>query len=416
MMRLLLAIFVLAQPWAHGYAAELPPQVATGFVSVSGSDLIGTDGVPIHLRGISLANWLVPEGYMFGFDTAVSPRRIRQLVSELVGEEASNEFWSQWRDNFISEDDIKFLKHTGFNLVRIPFDYRDFTPEEYPELWSDRGFSYIDRIIDWSAKNDLFVLLDMHAAPCGQTGSNIDNSYGSPHLFDDPRCLKRMRQVWRHVAEHYSRSPTVIGYELLNEPMPYIQGQVPKLSKLTQVYQDVSAAIKEVDTKHLIFFDGANWAGSFQNFEKPLLVDGAVYVFHHYWSDPTDAGFREFLDFRGRLNVPVFMGEAGENTDEWVREFRCRLEANRIGWAFWPYKKLSSSSSVRTYSPPQYWDEIKDYQKRILAPQLDYQKPKIERSRVLTALGGLIENVKYANSVFNADFVAALGLKQGAPC
>ena len=117
MVRLLLGMLVLVQACGYGCADELPRQPKTDFVSVSGSDLIGSDGAPIHLRGISFANWLVPEGYMFNFDTATSPREIKQVISELVGEETSNAFWSEWRDNFISEDDLSDIKRMGFNLI-----------------------------------------------------------------------------------------------------------------------------------------------------------------------------------------------------------------------------------------------------------------------------------------------------------
>ena len=65
------------------------------------------------------------------------------------------------------------------------------------------------------------------------------------------------------------------------------------------------------------------------------------------------------------------MGESGENTDEWVREFRCSLEAHTIGLAFWPYPKMSPPSSDRNYSAPRNSDETVSYQKRI---QLSHQE------------------------------------------
>lgn len=410
MIRALLVLFALAQACAYGFAGDLPREQASGFVAARGPDLIGPDGAPLLLRGISLANWLVPEGYMFGFDSATSPREIRQVFSELVGEEATNAFWSQWREEFVTADDVSDIKRMGLNLIRVPFDYRDFTPEEYPEVWVDLGFRYIDRVVEWSARNGLFVLLDMHAAPCGQTGSNIDNSYGYQHLFEDARCVERMGRIWRRIAEHYATSTTVIGYELLNEPMPFVQGKAPNLAVLNEVYRKVSDRIREVDMNHALFLEGANWGLSFQNFDQAPLIKGSAYVFHYYWSDPTEEGIRKFLDFRDRLRVPVVMGESGENTDEWVREFRTLLEAQRVGWSFWPYKKLSSPSSVKTYPAPRYWDEIVAYQKLMYAPQSERQKIKPERQHVLSALNELLESIRCKNSVVNPGFVSALGL------
>jgi len=40
------------------------------------------------------------------------------------------------------------------------------------------------------------------------------------------------------------------------------------------------------------------------------------------------------------------MSESGENTDEWITQYRELLDKNRIDWAFWPYKKMDSPRSV----------------------------------------------------------------------
>ncbi len=410
MIRAILVLLALAQACAYAVAADLSHEQANGFVAARGPDLLGPDGVPLHLRGISLANWLLPEGYMFGFDTATSPRQIRQVFSELLGEEATNTFWSQWREQFISADDVSDLKRMGVNLIRVPFDYRDFTPEEYPDVWVDRGFRYIDHVVDWSARNGLFVLLDMHAAPCGQTGSNIDNSYGDHHLYDDQRCVERMSRIWRRIAEHYANSAAVIGYELLNEPAPFVEGKKLNVTSLNEIYEKVSAAIREVDTNHALFLQGANWGSAFKNFERASHIRGAIYVFHYYWSKPVEKGIRKFLDVRDRLKVPVVMGESGENTDRWIGKFRRLLERHRIGWLFWPYKKMNSSSSIRTYRAPRYWNEIVAYQRLMNAPPSKRHRLRPKRQHVLSALNELLESVKLQNSRVNAGFVSALGL------
>ena len=150
----------------------------------------------------------------------------------------------------------------------------------------------------------------MHAAPCGQTGSNIDNSYGSQHLFDDQRCLDRMKQIWRRIAKHYENSSAVIGYELLNEPMPYIEAKDPKHEALNKVYRDVSIAIKEVDTKHLIFLDGANWAGSFQNFDSPAPFEGA-YTFFIAIGRSDRSGISSISGFSGAVDRSCLHGRVG---------------------------------------------------------------------------------------------------------
>ena len=182
---------------------------------------------------------------MFGFSRAIAPWQIRQVFKELVGTEADNAFWRRWYDSFITRDDIRYIRATGMNIVRVPFDYRLFTPEEYPGTWVGIGFELLDRVVEWSQDAGLFVLLDMHAAPCGQNPWNVD--YGNPYLFEDPACLSRTVEIWRRIARHYARNRNVIGYDLLNEPAPR-EGD-NRQALLDAANEKIAAAIREVDRK-----------------------------------------------------------------------------------------------------------------------------------------------------------------------
>ncbi len=46
------------------------------------------------------------------------------------------------------------------------------------------------------------------------------------------------------------------------------------------------------------------------------------------------------------LWAALWMGESGENTDEWIASFRSLLEQNKMGWCFWPYKNMDATSCV----------------------------------------------------------------------
>ena len=96
----------------------------TRFATTRGEELVSPDGRPLLLKGINLGNWLLPEGYMFKFKATNSPRLIQAAISELVGEDEARQFWKTYRDNYITREDIKFIKQSGFNSVRVPFSYR----------------------------------------------------------------------------------------------------------------------------------------------------------------------------------------------------------------------------------------------------------------------------------------------------
>src|SRR6187549_2326338 len=93
----------------------------TKFYTVRGQNVIATDGKPFIMRGTNLGNWLVPEGYMFKFKDANSPRLINQVFSELIGPSATDSFWKVYLDNYITFADIHYMKSIGMNSIRVPF-------------------------------------------------------------------------------------------------------------------------------------------------------------------------------------------------------------------------------------------------------------------------------------------------------
>src|SRR5882724_10055519 len=99
------------------------------FVTTRGKHFVSPQGKPLLLKGINLGNWLLPEGYMFKFKTASSPRLIQTVFNELVGEDEGRRFWKAYRENYITREDIRFIKQSGFNSVRVPFNYRLFVSD-----------------------------------------------------------------------------------------------------------------------------------------------------------------------------------------------------------------------------------------------------------------------------------------------
>src|ERR1700687_1328006 len=191
------------------------------FVTTRGKEFISPAGKPLLLKGINLGNWLLPEGYMFKFKTASSPRLIQTVVNELVGEDEGRRFWKAYRENYITREDIHFIKQSGFNSVRVPFSYRLFVSEGEQQKLEGPGYELLDHVVDWCKKEDLYVILDLHAAPGGQTGDNIDDSWGYPFLFESAESQELKANIWRKIAARYGDEPAVAGYDLLNEPIAH---------------------------------------------------------------------------------------------------------------------------------------------------------------------------------------------------
>ncbi len=189
-----------------------------GFVHTSGANVVDGDGKPLMLRGTNIGNWLEPEGYMFHFDGGPqSPSEIEALTEELIGPQKSEAFWKQWRETYITEADIDRIRAMGFNSVRLPFHWKFFDAD------NAEGFRIVDRLVQWARKDGVYIILDLHCAPGGQTGTNIDDSDGYPWLYTDADAQARTIAVWRRIAKHYAHEPIILGYDLLNEPIPHFR-------------------------------------------------------------------------------------------------------------------------------------------------------------------------------------------------
>jgi endoglucanase len=410
---LLLCAVVL---WGAAAWKPLHAQAGEGFVHAQGTELVDGSGHTLMLHGTNLGNWLEPEGYMFlfGDNGPTSPREIEEYFDELIGPEQAAAFWREYRENYITRADIDFLKSTGINSVRVPIHYKFFTPG------NEEGFRLLDRVVAWAKADELYVIIDMHQAPCGQTGTNIDDSYGYPWLYDSPGCQAELIAIWKRIAEHYSNDRTVLGYDLLNEPIPHFPQLQKYNSQLEPLYKRVAAAIREVDTHHVLILGGAQWDTNFNvfgpPFDKNVLYQLHLYEFNTPWSAKTAAktetDLARYTAFREKYHVPIWLGESGENDDAWVRGFREMLEKHKIGWCFWPYKKMQATSSFVAFAKPDHWDQIVKYSsERHGVGNTEKQlalRPSLEDSAA--AMKQLLENVKLAKCRVNTGYIEALGL------
>ena len=154
-----------------------------------------------------------------------------------------------------------------------------------------------------------------HGAPGGQTGTNIDNSpHGRPDLFLEPGNAELTVQLWTDFARHFAGHHTVRGYDLLNEPLPH-EWRFSLTSRLVDLYQRLTHAIRDLDQDHLIVYEGTHWATDFSMFTQ-RWDHQQVLQFHRYWSSPDREGIAPFIEARDRLDMPLYMGEGGENTPE----------------------------------------------------------------------------------------------------
>lgn len=388
---------------------------ANDFVRVEGANLVTPEGEVLFIRGTNLGNWLNPEGYMFGFQKVNSAHFIDEMLREAVGPAATDEFWAKFKDNYISEADIAFIASTGANTIRLPFHYKLFTDEDYMGLYSAQdGFQRIDQVVEWCRKYGLYVILDMHDAPGGQTGDNIDDSYGYPWLLECEASQALYADIWQRIADHYKNEPVILGYDLLNEPIaPYFGDDVAVLnSKLKALYRRGFDAIREVDKHHIVILGGAQWNSNFEPLDDCNFDEQVMYSCHRYGGDPTPEAIGSFIAFRDKVNRPMYMGEIGHNTYEWMTEFSETMRANNIGYTYWPYKKMGSSSWVG-FAAPEGWQSVVAFAEGNRQSYNDIREAReaVGGSEALqTALDAFVESVRFENCTVDKEYIRALGL------
>jgi aryl-phospho-beta-D-glucosidase BglC (GH1 family) len=313
------------------------------FLHTSGQDMVNESGKKVFLKGVGLGNWMLPEGYMWKFGAGGDrPRKIEKLVAELIGQEKAGRFWSAFRKQYITETDIKRIAELGFNSVRPALNSRLFLTEGENPVYVEEGFQLLDSLISWCRKHHLYVIIDMHGAPGGQTGQNIDDSpKDQPELFMDKKYQDQLEELWVKLATKYKDEPVVAAYDLLNEPLPVGTGAAAKYKHLlVPLYKRLTAAIRKVDTRHMITLEGFDWSNDWSLFDKPF-DDNVFYQFHYYcWARPDlMGGIDRFIKKRTELNTPIWVGETGEKGNTIYWSTTQLFEANNIGFSFWPWKK-----------------------------------------------------------------------------
>ena len=361
-------------------------------LKAEGKKIIDQNGNEVLLRGMGLGGWMLMEGYMMqSSDVADTQHEFRQRLEDLMGVDNTNVFFDKWLENHVTKADIDSLSSWGFNSVRLPMHYNLFTlPIEEESIegentWLTKGFTIIDELLQWCEENEVYLILDLHAAPGGQGANAAISDYNSdlPSLWESELNKNKTIALWKKLAERYKDKEWIGGYDLLNEVNWEMENDNEELLNL---YKDITTEIRAVDNNHIIFIEGNGFANDFNGLTPPW-DDNMVYSFHKYWSENTTESIQWVLDIREENNVPLWMGEAGENSNVWFTDAIELFETNDIGWSWWPMKRIETI--VGPYSI-----DFTDGYKKILS----YWRGEIEKPSSDEAFSIMIDLANKTNS------------------
>ena len=347
---------------------------------------------------------MLQEGYMLqtaGFASA--QYQIRALIEDLIGVPDTDAFYDAWLANHVRKIDIDSLASWGFNSVRLPMHYNLFTlsiedePIPGENTWFDKGFELTDSLISWCAQNQMYVILDLHAAPGGQGYDQGISDYDptKPSLWQSQANRDKTVALWKRIAERYVNEPWVAGYDLINEPNWNLPGGV----QLRVLYEEITDSIRTVDNNHIIFIEGNWFANDFTGLTPPWDPN-MVYSPHKYWSFNEQSDIQWVLTLRDQHNIPLYFGESGENSNTWFRDAIKLFEDNEIGWAWWPMKKIEAIAGPLSVTKTTGYQSL-----------LDYWSGNGSQPSAVVAKGILMEmteNLKLENCFYQKDVIDAM--------
>lgn len=367
-------------------AMNLLGQCPDCWLSAEGPEIVqaGT-GEPVVLRGVGLGYWLLQENYMMHPQGCVGcPDNQWQMKRQYLEEGQSmaqvEAFYGHWRDRFITRGDIQDIASMGFNCVRLPMHYELFLTTEQRAVrnavilgggaahdaykaalagWVTNGsiaantdldgFKHIDDLIKWCSEFGLWISLDMHAAPGSQGVTlGITDGFYPNNLWDFPVFQDVLVEIWDAISDRYRDESRIAMYEFINEPNS-VPGGGPAIRNLTQ---RLITMVRNKGDQHLIGVHGNAYSNVYNSMLPNDFApnEGLVYHAHRYGIDPQDDAIPngnpnainrmvDLVQFRQTHQVPIWVSETGENSNEWMAANIEAMEAAGVGWCHWTWKR-----------------------------------------------------------------------------
>lgn len=231
------------------------------------------------IKGVNLGGWFVIEKWMTpGLFDKTDARNEFELAASKIGRARIQKH----HETFVTEEDLRWLKDQGVELLRVPVGYWILGGDErYVSAQAQ-----LDWLIETSLPLGLKVLLDLHAAPEAQ---NRAAHSGSGNTMSDEHSTKWLNNhsaqdetivVLCELARRYAHFPHIWGIELLNEPAVDLLGL-----KLARFYRRAYKEIIKVARPgtRIVFSDGyaplrltgCLWLHRRRNY--PVVMDCHIY-------------------------------------------------------------------------------------------------------------------------------------------
>ena len=262
-----------------------------GKLSVSGTNLVDKDGVPIQLRGMSLS-------------------------------------WTNWWPQFYTAEVVAWLKE-DFNatIVRAAMGIEDSGGYIDDKA---KHKAYVFTVIDAAIEEGIYVLVDWH----------------SHHAEDYPEEAKAF---FTEVAQKYGNIPNLI-YEIYNEPLDTASWN----DTIKPYHEAVIGEIRRYDADNVIIAGTRSWSTRLDEVIGNRIDDVNLMYTLHYYAASHKQELRDVAQTALDAGIPIFVTEHGvtEYTGdgfvdvEEAKTWWAFLDANKISWLNWSIADKEESSAA----------------------------------------------------------------------
>nr|XP_019010440.1 uncharacterized protein I206_04909 [Kwoniella pini CBS 10737]OCF49221.1 hypothetical protein I206_04909 [Kwoniella pini CBS 10737] len=336
-------------------------------------------------QSVNLGSWFVQEQWMNPslFSCASGNKQAEFDVANGWGSvdnarQVLERHWDEW----ITEDDFKYLASIGINTVRLPIGYWSLGPvycqgtafESVSAAYTN-AWPRVVRAINWAEKYGLGVLVDLHGAPGSQNAqAHSGVSDGQQNLFNNPTNVQLTINVLTYLTQQLVKVNNVVGIQILNEPS--------NVDSLPSFYSQVLGVLRQVSPEAAVFpfylndaFDMSRFADYISTRKDFVVLDHHSYfVFGDANSQATPASqlVASLQPGQGSLSNQMVGAATEGRRNIVIDEFSCALSTQALsnsqdqagdrrqfctgqmesytnataGYSFWSYKTENCASDV----------------------------------------------------------------------
>lgn len=272
------------------------------------------------------------------------------------------------------DDDAAFLADNGFNVVRLGVEWGLLQPE--PGVYDEAYLNSLRQTVRLLAGHSILSLLDLHQGvpPSYVTGGLPASSLPFPaSVFFDSAKNAAIDRFWandkgptgagqlneyskmvQYLAHYFNGDPSIVGIEIMNEPLPGSQflpsilgSSFHEAQQLTPFYDQVAAAIRSVNPDVTIFFEPSVLASATVPVRLGTVHDSNTALSFHDYAFVNFNGF-VLPDVEGIADtayayakdhrIPAMMTEFGSSSNPSSLDQTLRpADQYLLGWTEWSY-------------------------------------------------------------------------------